>query len=1826
MKTKTGFIFLVAFFISTGLFAQFLQIIGPTEVCLGSCEEYFAIDDTGNIYNVNGTGGYWGVNGSPVSENDFASICFGDVGGYYIYLTTANGDIIAEYYVEAIASFQPEIIALSSAYCPADSSGGINSCDLVCANTTITYTTEINDPSQDVIWSVSGAESYTVDGNNVTVNWGEPGNGQVSVQVSPPSSANFSIACGMLEPSTLGIDDGQGFVYIDGPPNPPGGYIYEFSTGDVGVVTPGNITPFYGLIPGSYTVTVTNGNTGQVETCSFVIEQQQLDNCDFDIEMVVEDVSSCQACDGSISAEVFGAPGGFSFLWSNGSTAQSISGLCSGFYQVTVYDFEGCIATGFAHLDCEQSSCLGQNSVCIDILANPDAAFETNPPINNGVVEICEGQTVFFENQTTGGTTFTWDFGNNVSSSEVDAEYTYLSSGTYEVMLIARNECFCSDTTNITVIVEDAISPEIDCAGTICPNTEVTYSTAADCSIFNWNISANGTIIAGGGISDNFITVDWGTGPEGLIELSVDGCNGDYCLETMFENIPIIDDNAIIKGPDKVCKGEEAIYTITGFTGTEFNWTTSFYGTIESGQGTNEITVVWPDFIPSVQQWVAVDYESCYLGCGGGDTLLVNVLNDFYVEGPIEVCINENTNFLSRTPELSNNEVQSNWTVFDDAGAVVATSAGPTNDFAVNWNFGSGDFTVLAEADNPDDYCVDNYSVFVKVPAMTPSALGIDGVEIICPGETYTYSAIESGPDFQFTWYVSNGSSNVILNGQTINVTWAANPPYNLSVTQTNREGLACESADVGLGLQSINNVTISGTDEVCHEEIGNYSATSYEKIDYFWEVIPSDAGTVISGENSDQVEIQWHAPGNFDVQVTVCGNVDVFDVLVNPKPNPQVVFTDPCPGELTTVQTSTIYSAYEWRNESGTTISNSASADLGSGYYEVIVTDANGCTNNETFYIGSLPSPSTTISTPDFGTFCQNGGSMTLYSLQTSGGLDYQWFHNGNPIGGNTPSLVVTQEGVYYVVVTNAFGCEGTSNSLGLNCGSTFPGPPSPGCVASGFPDFEINAGAFCNESQYVNTSVNDVPNTWFWTFVDFGAGTENYSNLENPNHTYQTAGFQLVIFQTGIFSAPPGDTCYLYTYQFDTVPLAADFTFLEGCVGELLPFTDLSSFIPQTSIAGWEWDFGDPSSGVDNTSNLQNPQHAFTSTGSFTVTLTVTDQSGCISEIQKNVNVLDAPLSSFNIPAIGCEGTTVFFDAQGSFTDITWDFGDPASGSANISEIGETYHSFVISWNLYVTLTTENIYGCVSTVTQQIDIQSNTFGGVIDVNPTNIICEGDSTVLTAPLADAYLWSQGDATQSITVLEAGVYEVTVFDAIGCSFSPTPVQIDVIPLPEAQITAVEYDEFGQPVAYFYNNYETCFGDDVYLEITENFNYTYEWSTTDMATEISFTEDKENLLSVGTHDFTVTVTDVNSGCTNVIGPFTVTVHPVPENIMITSDPSMPVCENTSTLFEVENPDPNFTYVWNTGEIGESITAFYAGEYFVRAINEFGCEGVSNILEITAGPNIDLIPSGCHSRCNPDTICLPDVGGTVDFQWYQDGNPIPAPDGTIADFIATESGEYYVEMTNASGCVTTSDVLNLDLFDGYGSILGNVYFDLNDNGIIDGPDTLMNGISIILQNNGVNLDTIDTNLSGAFAFSNILAMNYEILVDVLNLPNGFYAIVEQFSSELIGCDDEETVDFLINFACDGTIEVVNLEACEGSTINYNGDDLSPGTTTDYTFTNSFGCDSIISVIVNQLDVYASNLELNACDGDFALYNGTQILAGTSQDFVLIGCKWL
>ena len=80
-------------------------------------------------------------------------------------------------------------------------------------------------------------------------------------------------------------------------------------------------------------------------------------------------------------------------------------------------------------------------------------------------------------------------------------------------------------------------------------------------------------------------------------------------------------------------------------------------------------------------------------------------------------------------------------------------------------------------------------------------------------------------------------------------------------------------------------------------------------------------------------------------------------------------------------------------------------------------------------------------------------------------------------------------------------------------------------------------------------------------------------------------------------------------------------------GCTNIGLQFTDLSQENGGGSIISWDWDFGDPSSGTNNVSTLQDPTHAFTAGGTFDVNLIVTNINGCIDSLTQTITILDAP-----------------------------------------------------------------------------------------------------------------------------------------------------------------------------------------------------------------------------------------------------------------------------------------------------------------------------------------------------------------------------------------------------------------------------------------------------------------------------------------------------------------------------------------------------------------------------------------------------------------------
>ncbi len=1569
------------------------------------------------------------------------------------------------------------------------------------------------------------------------------------------------------------------------------------------------------LEPGLYEVYIES--TG----CNYLRTVDVQPNQNWGITPIINNESTCGACDGSIDLTDF--IGFFSFIgWSTGQTTNSIQGLCAGFYTAHFDSPSGGVCSVEYEIICDvEEECPFDLSVCVDILEEIEANIITVPETINEEVNICAGQTVYFESQSPNAETHVWDFGNGESAAGNTTEFTYEVAGSYLVQLIARNECLCADTATVNIIVEQAIIPKLDCVGTVCENTEVTYTTDASCSSYTWEVTGDGVVTSGGGNTDDFITIDWGVGPLGTIALSVDNCTENYCIFENITQIPIIGNNDFIKGKEEVCKGALEVYTITNYGGADFNWEVSSYGQIVNGQGTNTVSIQWTDLaIPSNPQWVRVSYENCYLECSGSDELEVIVLDEYFFSGPIEICQNGIATYTAE--QLSGGQAMVDWELRDQTGTVVFSQDASTQ-FNFTANAPTGSYTLHATPTNGADFCSDNYQSFINILSIPPPVSNIEGTTEICLGQNYTYEANTTSTSTSLSWQVNDGGNTLAKQGRVINVIWNSAGPYSLEVVQIDNADAACESSPIQLDLNAIEPLQILGDPDHCVESVSTFTTTSFDDISYEWVVTPASAATIVSGQNTNTVEFFWHSAGNFSVSLNACGFSDTYAVLIHPATIPSVNHPiEICPSQTATIATTAAFSSYEWKNENGLVISNNAQTDVGPGYYELIVTDEKGCKGNTIFNIDPIPIPEIEISSPNLTTYCPGVFPVpVLYAMIANPPFDYQWYRNGTPISGATNALYTPpsgESGIYTVEATNQEGCSAFSSQINV-ISSCVPGtgpPPEIQCVGVDV-SFDIENTALCNQHNFSNTSPNSIPGTvnWSFGFPDI----EGTAIGENVSYEYQRAGYYMVLMLAQHNTNGIVENCGVL--QLDLVPVAPNFTVLPGCVGEPLQFEDLSTHISGDGVESWAWDFDDGSSGPNNSSTLQNPIHQYNNPGTYNVSLTITSENDCESTITKIVEVQDHPTPSFDLPTADCQSVPLNFIANvgSNVIDVEWDFGDPSSGDANISNVIDTYHEFATPGTYTIRLTARTVYGCEDTWFQQVTVQPNTLSGLMSMEPASPICEGTSTTITAPSGGQnYNWSTMENGPTIEASEAGTYEVTITDSNGCLYSPPPIVLDILPVPDGEIRVVEFDEYGQPIVFYYDSYTICEGENVFLEINEVDGYSYTWSNGQSGTSIEYSLDRDNILQEGTYEFDVIITDVSSGCTNQVGPFTVEVNAQPDPINLISDPEGFICDSNPVTISITNYNSDLTYIWNTGTIdATSLVVDVPGIYYVRGVNANGCQTTSNVIEVNKGPDISRIPSGCRKQCTPDTLCLPNMPTIVSWQWFFNDVAIPAPEGTVDEIVATESGDYYVEMLDQFGCTAISGIMSLDLFIGLGTINGAIYFDVNENGVIDGPDTLMSNQTIFIEGDNYN-SLAYSDINGIYTFNDIESVDYNLYFDSLSLPNGWSVIESIQQATLVGCDDETEVNWLVTNQCVAQFSTTTLEACTGNSVIYNSMTLSIDDVVDVLLFSELGCDSTVTVSVAEIFPTTEELTFQACEGTNYEYDGDQIPAGTSKDF--------
>ncbi|MGV3528253.1 MAG: T9SS type B sorting domain-containing protein, partial [Flavisolibacter sp.] len=175
-----------------------------------------------------------------------------------------------------------------------------------------------------------------------------------------------------------------------------------------------------GLLPGTYTVTVTDVN-GCSNTASAPV------NVDQDLVTVDAFVTDthCSANDGTINLVIKGGTAPYTFQWSNGATTQNLSGLPAGTYTVTLTDANGCTsgATGIV------------KQVDSELFLDP-VITATTCSANNGSITI----TV-----TGGDAPYTYQWSNGATTETASG----LAAGTYTVVVTDVNGC--STTGSFTV-------------------------------------------------------------------------------------------------------------------------------------------------------------------------------------------------------------------------------------------------------------------------------------------------------------------------------------------------------------------------------------------------------------------------------------------------------------------------------------------------------------------------------------------------------------------------------------------------------------------------------------------------------------------------------------------------------------------------------------------------------------------------------------------------------------------------------------------------------------------------------------------------------------------------------------------------------------------------------------------------------------------------------------------------------------------------------------------------------------------------------------------------------------------------------------------------------------------------------------------------------------------------------------------------------------------------------------------------------------------------------------------------------------------------------
>jgi hypothetical protein len=1676
-------------------------ITGSTTPCQNATVTYQTTNNTGSTYAwnvVSGTGSFAPLNTYQVTGS------WSTIGAASIRVVETNSNGCAS---ENILS-----VTVTSAPTPTISA---STASPVCGQSSVTYSTTAT--GQTYAWTV-GNGGTLVSGNNtqsIIVNWanatpdvayastvgltvtngGCQGSTSTNVTVNPkanPTISGDAARCSGQSGSysTPFVVSGRSYSWTISN-LPPGMSFTPVSGVNVNAITVNWVNAGAAPVVATVQVVETPGNAGNTctGTSTFNVTVNPLPS--------VSISGPAQVCqNSSASYTITPAQNGLSYAW-NVTGANSFTGQGTGTVNVAWGTSNGSIALTVTNTATGCTNTALNNNYAVTATANPTPSIATPPGTT-----ACAGSTVTY-NVLNPSVNFTYAWANTgATSASTPAGNSYTvtwpttpGTGTITLTATTTGGVSCSGSTTRTVSITPNPTPTISGLTSVCPNTDITYSTSYNASnTYSWSMPAGTFSVTGGSLTSNTVTVRWNSpGATAQVRsVTVTETSQTACVGSAQVNVtvnpapaPAVSGNTNVCGYlanyDGVSINNIETYTVTNPVNSQstFVWSLPNQGgtftTASQGVNVTSVTVQWnePTTSASVTRVLRVqETTNAAPSCTGQTDINVQV------NWNPKPAITGNRTVCSNSQYAANSTNAQMYTPYTYVTAGLNQTINPPAS-TYTW----------------DVRDVNNVSILTSNPATTVPGARITG----------------TGNQVQVEYFNPTNAPVTMVLRVTESIAYS-----NASLTPSVKSCPITDSFVVVVNPLPKPIIAPAPTD-VCGRSTATYATTGDAGSTFGWT---ASSGSIVGASNANSVTITWtnatvdNTAGFVQVtqsfNATGCATTVRQNVNIDVTPAPAI--TGPtviCQGTTNGTNTAT-YSvanvvanrAYLWSIDSPTSgavtlaasgandgssftvIANGNTTTPVTGVIRLRETSTNatnngangaGCFEETTYTITINPNP-TPVITSATGGLNVNGvcaGSTHAYATTNNAANTYSWTVVGGSFNGSSTSNSVS-------VTWGAAGAGSIAVRERVGAAGCFTDVTTPITIRPlPTPDLTNQTGGqnptqVCAQGSATYATPNVVGNAYAWTVT--GGSINGAANTNAINVVWGAAGVGSVSV-TETTPASLGSCSASRTLSVTINPLPTP-----SIQGPPSPAVCINSTQTYTTAltAGrtyqWSGVVGGSFVGATNT-NTVNVNWTAAGNGSLTVTETNTT-TGCVGTATRTipVNALPNVTITPSGPTSLCVGGTVTLAATDGFASYTWSTGE-TTPRITVRQAG-TYSVTVIDGN-----------GCRNTSSTITISTSNFTKPTVQLSGSASFCEGESRTLTAQTSGgtplAYRWNNGATTSSITVSTSGTFNVQVTYSNSCKILSDDVTITVSPKPTVSVTASGNTKF-------------CEGGNVVLDAGAGFA-SYSWKNGANTVGTGRT-----LRVTAAGSYTVTVANA-AGCTATSTATSVTVNPNP-TVTVTASGSTSFCQGDSVTLDA---GAGFqSYAWSPGgATTQSITVRNGGSYSVTVTDTNGCTGQS------APKSVQVFPTpqkpGVTRVGNLMTVDTAGKGYTA-FQWKLNNNNISGATGASHDAFRTGLGLYKVVITDRNGCTNESDAIRID----------TVLDVTNPSALAQGvslypnPTTGSLTVKVSLDQDAQAVTLTVRNIVGAtvssYTLDNLMVGENIKPLDLSNLPSGVYMV--------------------------------------------------------------------------------------------------------------------